>query len=200
MRRRNNKEEEPNEDSLQGEESKEILYFEQVCLNGTFYRVGDCVLVFHPKKGHCDVMQISRIWETPQGRFFSGTFFARPKEVTHDSSTCFYKREVIAVEQPERVEPLERIQSRCAILTVKQFTVCKHFQRRGSYSVTSGRPTEVPECDVFVVDHKVNGDPRAQGFMTYVSHKNYRKMKVALTIRHCLLRRIDFITNISNGF
>jgi hypothetical protein len=121
-----NQEEEPNEASLQGDESKEIIYFEQVFLNGIYYRIADCVLVFNPKKGHCDVMQISRIWEVPdnQGRFFSGMFFARPKEVEHDPSTCFYKREVIAVEQPERVEPLERIQNKCAILTVKHFTSC----------------------------------------------------------------------------
>lgn len=118
-----------NEDSSQDNESKEILYFEQVCLNGAYYRIGDCVLVFNPKVGHCDVMQISRIWQTPENeaRFFSGMFFARPKEVDHEASTCFYKREVIAVEQPERVEPLESIQGRCAILTVKQFTVCKSF-------------------------------------------------------------------------
>lgn len=45
--------------------------------------------------------------------------------------------------------------------------------------IFSGRPTEIPECDVFIVDHKVNGDPRAQGqYMTYVSTRNYRKLKV----------------------
>jgi ethanolamine ammonia-lyase large subunit len=88
MRRSKNttQEEETNEDSLQeNDESKEILYFEQVLLHGAYYRIGDCVLVFNPKKGQCDVMQISRIWQTPdnQGRFFSGMFFARPKEAWH---------------------------------------------------------------------------------------------------------------------
>lgn len=126
IRRKNTREDEVDEESAQNDESKDIVYFEQVFLNGAYYRIGDCVLVFSPKKGQCDVMQISRIWQTPgQGRFFSGMFFCRPKEVEHEPSTCFYKREVIAVEQPERVEPLERIQGRCAILTVKQFTVCK---------------------------------------------------------------------------
>lgn len=120
MRRKNT----TNEENAETDES--IIYYEQVLLNGVFYRIGDCVLVFNPRKGHCDVIQISRIWQTPgQGRFFSGMFFARPKEVRHEPSTCFYKREVIAVEQPEKVESLENIQGRCAILTVKQFTTCK---------------------------------------------------------------------------
>lgn len=45
------------------------------------------------------------------------------------------------------------------------------------------RPTEVPECDVFVLDHKVSGDQRdPANFMVYNSSKWLRKIKV-----RCLL-------------
>uniref|UniRef100_A0A1I7S1Z0 HMG box domain-containing protein n=1 Tax=Bursaphelenchus xylophilus TaxID=6326 RepID=A0A1I7S1Z0_BURXY len=40
------------------------------------------------------------------------------------------------------------------------------------------RPTEIPECDVFVLDHKVSGDPRDQeNYMKYASHKVFRRIK-----------------------
>lgn len=55
----------------------------------------------------------------------------------------FYRREVIAVEQQDSVESFDSVQGRCAILTAKQYE--------------TSRPTEIPECDVFVVDQKVLG-------------------------------------------
>lgn len=103
-----------------------IVYFEQICSAGRFYRPGDFVLVFNERKPHCDVMRIEKIWQAPSGeRFFSGAFFARPKEVFHEPSTRFYKREVIAVEERERVEVVDRIQARCAVLTTRQFETCE---------------------------------------------------------------------------
>ncbi|KAI6241398.1 hypothetical protein M3Y99_00367700 [Aphelenchoides fujianensis] len=143
----------------------EVVYFEQVNLNGAFYRIGDCVFVFNPRKPHCDVMRIDRIWQTPDGqRHFSGMFFARPIELQRGSNSTFYKREVIAVEQRDRAELLERVQGRCAVMTTKQFITC--------------RPTEVPECDVFVVDKIVSGDPREpENFLNYATAKPMRKLK-----------------------
>lgn len=58
-------------------------------------------------------------------KFFSGCVFARPKETKHEQSRMFYKREVIAIEQPDRTVPFTSVQRRCAILTVKQFETCK---------------------------------------------------------------------------
>lgn len=56
---------------------------------------------------------------------FSGAYFARPNEVKHEPNRMFYKREVVGVEQIDRVESLENVQARCAILTVKQYEAGK---------------------------------------------------------------------------
>ncbi|KAI6178614.1 hypothetical protein M3Y98_00519700 [Aphelenchoides besseyi] len=143
----------------------EVVYYEQVNLNGAYYRIGDCVFVFNPRKPYCDVMRIDRIWQTPDGqRHFSGMFFARPIELNRGPNATFFKREVIAVEQRDRAELLERIQGRCAVLPTKQFNIC--------------RPTEVPECDVFVVDKIVSGDPRDEStYMVASTAKLCRKWK-----------------------
>lgn len=113
-------------DQEQEESSQDITYFEQICNAGQYYRHGDFVLVYNPRKAYCDVMRIEKMWQTPTGeRYFSGSFFARPKEITHEPSVRFYKREVVAVEERERVELIEKIQARCYVLTVKQFETCK---------------------------------------------------------------------------
>uniref|UniRef100_A0A915DFK5 Protein polybromo-1 n=1 Tax=Ditylenchus dipsaci TaxID=166011 RepID=A0A915DFK5_9BILA len=124
--------------------SLDNIYYQQMEYNGQYYRLGDGVMVFREGKPHCEVMRIDKMWQTPGGqKFFSGCVFARPKETKHEQSRMFYKREVIAVEQPDKVEPMSLVQNKCAILTTKTFE--------------TSRPTEIPECDVFVVDQKVFG-------------------------------------------
>lgn len=39
----------------------------------------------------------------------------------------FFKKEIIGVDQPDRTEPMEKVQARCAILTPKEFESSKRF-------------------------------------------------------------------------
>ncbi|CAD5207839.1 unnamed protein product [Bursaphelenchus okinawaensis] len=151
--------------SSETETNDDVVYYEQIYNAGHFYRHGDFVLVYNPKKPFCDVMRLEKIWQTPSGeRYFSGLWFCRPCETTYEPSIKFYKKEVILVEGRDRVEPVERIQARCAVLSMKAWQAT--------------RPTEIPECDVFVLDHKVSGDPRDQeNFMRYTASKSFRKIK-----------------------
>ena len=136
--------EEVKDAKVQGEEGN--VYYEQMLHNGTWYRKGDGVLAFKESAGHCDIYRIDKMWRTAgEEAFISGPFFARPTEVKHDSSTAtFYKKEVIGVEQPDVTVNMNRVQARCAILTTKAYETC--------------RPTEFPECDVFVVERRVTGE------------------------------------------
>uniref|UniRef100_A0A914YR62 Protein polybromo-1 n=1 Tax=Panagrolaimus superbus TaxID=310955 RepID=A0A914YR62_9BILA len=125
--------------------NENATYYEQMLHNGTWYRRGDGVLTFREKAGHCDVFRIDKMWRNKDGEdFISGPYFARPHEVKHDINVTFFKRELIAVEQPDSVMNMNLIQARCVILTTKIYE--------------TSRPTEFAECDVFLVDRRVWGE------------------------------------------
>uniref|UniRef100_A0A0K0FHB2 Polybromo (inferred by orthology to a D. melanogaster protein) n=1 Tax=Strongyloides venezuelensis TaxID=75913 RepID=A0A0K0FHB2_STRVS len=119
---------------------------------GRFWlKLGDGVLVFNEKKAYCDVMRIDKLWKTGDGKaYFSGAWFARPIEVVHDESRLFYVNEVFAVDQRDMTVNCDNIQSKCSILTPKQYE--------------TERKTEIPECDVFVCEYKVKGRDRTEGY------------------------------------
>lgn len=56
--------------------------------------------------------------------FFSGPYFARPREIQHEPARMFYPREVFGVEQPDITVPMENIQGLCAVLTLKDYVKC----------------------------------------------------------------------------
>uniref|UniRef100_A0A7E4ZZ93 Bromo domain-containing protein n=1 Tax=Panagrellus redivivus TaxID=6233 RepID=A0A7E4ZZ93_PANRE len=120
-------------------------YYEQMLHNNTWYRKGDGVLAFREGAGQCDIYRIDKMWRTKKGvAFISGPFFARPSDVKHDPHTdTFYKREVIGVEQPDVTVNMNRVQARCLVVGTAYYEKC--------------RPTEFPECDVFVTERRVRG-------------------------------------------
>ncbi|GMT01835.1 hypothetical protein PENTCL1PPCAC_24009, partial [Pristionchus entomophagus] len=120
-------------------------YFQQMRdKNGRTFFLGNFVLVFNHLKPFCDVMRIDKLWREEDGaEFFSGGWFARPTDLYHDLSHLFFKNEVFAVVQSDQTHRLEEVQARCVVLPVKQF-----FKER---------PTEVPECDVFVCESRIMG-------------------------------------------
>uniref|UniRef100_A0AC34FD39 Protein polybromo-1 n=1 Tax=Panagrolaimus sp. ES5 TaxID=591445 RepID=A0AC34FD39_9BILA len=125
--------------------NEDATYYEQMLHNGIWYRRGDGVLTFREKAGHCDVFRIDKMWRNKDGEaFISGPYFARPHEVKHDITVTFFTRELIAVEQPDSVIPMNLIQARCVILTTKIYE--------------TSRPTEFAECDVFVVERRCWGE------------------------------------------
>ncbi|EYC16997.1 hypothetical protein Y032_0032g2608 [Ancylostoma ceylanicum] len=118
--------------------------------SGKYHDVGRFVLVFNPQRPTCDVMRIDKLWREKDGsEWFSGGYFARPCDIQHDAGRMFYVREVFAVDQPDQTRRIEDIQSQCAVLTPKEFV--------------KERPTEIPECDVFVCDSRIPGHSFAKG-------------------------------------
>jgi hypothetical protein len=59
--------------------------------------------------------------------FISGPYFARPHEVKHDINTTFFKRELIAVEQPDSIINMNLVQARCSILNTKMYEISMCF-------------------------------------------------------------------------
>ncbi|KAK6728994.1 hypothetical protein RB195_006197 [Necator americanus] len=118
--------------------------------SGKYHDVGQFVLVFNPQRPTCDVMRIDKLWREKDGsEWFSGGYLARPCDIQHDTGRMFYVREVFAVDQPDQTRRIEDIQSHCAVLTPKEFV--------------KERPTEIPECDVFVCDSRIPGHSFAKG-------------------------------------
>ncbi|GMR54969.1 hypothetical protein PMAYCL1PPCAC_25164 [Pristionchus mayeri] len=120
-------------------------YFQQMRdkVGRTFF-LGNHVLVFNHLKPFCDVMRVDKLWREADGaEFFSGGWFARPADLYHDLSHLFFRSEVFAVVQSDQTHRLEEVQAKCAVLPLKQFV--------------KERPTEVPECDVFVCECRITG-------------------------------------------
>ncbi|GMT37808.1 hypothetical protein PFISCL1PPCAC_29105, partial [Pristionchus fissidentatus] len=111
---------------------------------GRSFYLGNYVLVFNHRKPFCDVMRVDKLWREQDGtEFFSGGWFARPTDLYHDLTHLFFRHEVFAVVQSDQTHRLDSIQSRCTVLPLKQFV--------------KERPTEVPECDVFVCEARIMG-------------------------------------------
>ncbi|KAK0426173.1 hypothetical protein QR680_009571 [Steinernema hermaphroditum] len=142
-------------------------FFEQMCHRGRWYRLGDCVLVFNPNKPFCDVYRIGSLWRVAnksgtEEAFFSGVWFARPREIKHEKGHAFSKREVIAVEQPDVIQKMDNVQAKCAVLPTALYT--------------KNRLTEIPECDVFVVEHRVAGKEPSNGKCSLFSKPTFEKV------------------------
>ncbi|CAJ0961485.1 unnamed protein product, partial [Mesorhabditis belari] len=120
------------------------VYYQQMSINGKFYMLGDFVLVFNPARPVCDVMRIDKMWREADGiELFSGGWFARPGQVAHDAGRIFIAREVFAVQQPDQTRAMIDIQSKCLVLPLKD--------------AVRMRLTEIPECDVFICEQRVDG-------------------------------------------
>ncbi|VDN42774.1 unnamed protein product [Gongylonema pulchrum] len=112
--------------------------------NDRWYQLGNFVYVYNPLINRTVILRIDKLWKTSDGDgFFSGPYFARPEEIKHEPARMFYKQEVYAVEQPDVNVPLENVQGFCSVMHIKEYT--------------KGRPTEIDECDVYVVERKVWG-------------------------------------------
>ncbi|EJD74959.1 polybromodomain protein [Loa loa] len=124
--------------------NKSMIFYEQMQYNDRWYRLGDFVYVYNPLKNRNAILRVDKLWKTVEGDgFFSGPYFARPREIKHEPARLFYKQEVFAVDQPDITIPLENVQGFCAVMSVKEYT--------------KGRPTEIDESDVYVVESKVRG-------------------------------------------
>ncbi|VDM97588.1 unnamed protein product [Thelazia callipaeda] len=124
--------------------SSSIIFYEQMFYDDRWFRLGDFVYVYNPLRNQNVILRVDKLWKTKEGDgFFSGPYFAHPCEIKHEPARLFYKQEVFAVDQPDIIIPLENVQGVCAVLPIKEYV--------------RGRPTEIDECDVYVVESKVRG-------------------------------------------
>ncbi|KAK6057679.1 hypothetical protein COOONC_04764, partial [Cooperia oncophora] len=101
----------------------------------------------HSGKYH-DVGQFVLVFQSTETNVpLIGGWLARPAEIQHDCGRTFYVREVFAVDQPDQTRRIRRHSK----------PLCS------SYSKGIQRPTEIPECDVFVCESRVPGVSFAKG-------------------------------------
>ncbi|VDO44658.1 unnamed protein product [Onchocerca flexuosa] len=103
--------------------NKSMTFYEQMQYNDRWYQLGDFVYVYNPLKNRNAILRVNKLWKTVEGDgFFSGPYFARPREIKHEPARMFYKQEVFAVDQPDITIPLENVQGFCAVMPIKEYT------------------------------------------------------------------------------
>ncbi|KAG7252062.1 hypothetical protein CRUP_021530, partial [Coryphaenoides rupestris] len=69
-------------------------YYEQLCYNNMWLKVGDCVYIgSHGLVRHC-VGRVEKMWVRDGAAYFFGPIFIHPEETEHEPTKMFYKKEV----------------------------------------------------------------------------------------------------------
>ncbi|XP_064374806.1 protein polybromo-1-like isoform X2 [Dromaius novaehollandiae] len=114
-------------------------YFEQLCYNDMWLKVGDCVFLKSHGLVRARVGRIEKTWVRDGAAYFFGPIFIHPEETEHEPTKMFYKKEVF-LSNLEETCPMTCILGKCAVLSSKDFLSC--------------RPTEVSENDVFLCESR----------------------------------------------
>ncbi|KAM6414050.1 protein polybromo-1 isoform 3-T3 [Rhynochetos jubatus] len=116
-------------------------YFEQLCYNDMWLKVGDCVFIKSHGLVRPRVGRIEKMWVRDGAAYFFGPIFIHPEETEHEPTKMFYKKEVF-LSNLEETCPMSCILGKCAVLSFKDFLSC--------------RPTEISENDVFLCESRYN--------------------------------------------
>ncbi|KAL9838830.1 protein polybromo-1 isoform 3-T3 [Geothlypis trichas] len=116
-------------------------YFEQLCYNDMWLKVGDCVFIKSHGLVRPRVGRIEKMWVRDGAAYFFGPIFIHPEETEHEPTKMFYKKEVF-LSNLEETCPMTCILGKCVVLSFKDFLSC--------------RPTEIPENDVFLCESRYN--------------------------------------------
>ncbi|XP_051483160.1 protein polybromo-1 isoform X4 [Apus apus] len=116
-------------------------YFEQLCYNDMWLKVGDCVFIKSHGLVRPRVGRIEKMWVRDGAAYFFGPIFIHPEETEHEPTKMFYKKEVF-LSNLEETCPMTCILGKCAVLSFKDFLSC--------------RPTEISENDVFLCESRYN--------------------------------------------
>ncbi|XP_064374767.1 protein polybromo-1 isoform X14 [Dromaius novaehollandiae] len=116
-------------------------YFEQLCYNDMWLKVGDCVFIKSHGLVRARVGRIEKMWVRDGAAYFFGPIFIHPEETEHEPTKMFYKKEVF-LSNLEETCPMTCILGKCAVLSFKDFLSC--------------RPTEISENDVFLCESRYN--------------------------------------------
>ncbi|XP_042563733.1 protein polybromo-1 isoform X9 [Clupea harengus] len=114
-------------------------YFEQLCYNDSWMKVGDCVYIRSHGLVRHRVGRIERMWVRDGAAYFFGPIFIHPEETEHEPTKMFYKKEVFLSNLEESC-PMTCITGKCAVSSFKDYLSC--------------RPTEVPEEDVLLCESR----------------------------------------------
>ncbi|CAL8338803.1 unnamed protein product [Merluccius merluccius] len=114
-------------------------YYEQLCYNNMWLKVGDCVYIGSHGLVRHRVGRVEKMWVRDGAAYFFGPIFIHPEETEHEPTKMFYKKEVF-LSNLEEACPMTCIIGKCAVASFKEYLSC--------------RPTEVPEEDVLLCESR----------------------------------------------
>ncbi|KAM4582789.1 protein polybromo-1-like isoform 3-T3 [Fundulus diaphanus] len=114
-------------------------YYEQLCYNNLWLKVGDCVYIASHGLVRHRVGRIEKMWMRDEAGYFLGPIFIHPEETEHEPTKMFYKKEMF-LSNLEEACPMTCITGKCAVASFKEYLSC--------------RPTEVPEENVLLCESR----------------------------------------------
>ncbi|XP_061640857.1 protein polybromo-1 isoform X3 [Phyllopteryx taeniolatus] len=114
-------------------------YYEQLCHNNLWLKVGDCVYIGSHGLVRHRVGRIEKMWMRDGAGYFFGPIFIHPEETEHEPTKMFYKKEVF-LSNLEEACPMTCIIGKCVVSSFKEYLSC--------------RPTEVPEENVLLCESR----------------------------------------------
>ncbi|XP_061147830.1 protein polybromo-1 isoform X3 [Syngnathus typhle] len=114
-------------------------YYEQLCYNNLWLKVGDCVYIASHGLVRHRVARIEKMWMRDGAGYFFGPIFIHPEETEHEPTKMFYKKEVF-LSNLEEACPMTCIIGKCVVSSFKEYLSC--------------RPTEVPEANVLLCESR----------------------------------------------
>uniref|UniRef100_A0A672MWA8 Polybromo 1 n=1 Tax=Sinocyclocheilus grahami TaxID=75366 RepID=A0A672MWA8_SINGR len=114
-------------------------YYEQLCYNDMWLKVGDCVYIRSHGLVRNRVGRIEKMWVRDEAAYFFGPIFIHPEETEHEPTKMFYKKEVF-LSNLEETCPMTCIGGKCTVSSFKDFLSC--------------RPTEMLEENVLLCESR----------------------------------------------
>ncbi|XP_043979164.1 protein polybromo-1-like isoform X5 [Gambusia affinis] len=114
-------------------------YYEQLCYNNLWLKVGDCVYIASHGLVRHRVGRIEKMWMRDEAGYFFGPIFIHPEETEHEPTKMFYKKEMF-LSNLEETCPMTCIIGKCVVASFKEYLSC--------------RPTEVPEENVLLCESR----------------------------------------------
>ncbi|XP_008408057.1 protein polybromo-1 isoform X3 [Poecilia reticulata] len=114
-------------------------YYEQLCYNNLWLKVGDCVYIASHGLVRHRVGRIEKMWMRDEAGYFFGPIFIHPEETEHEPTKMFYKKEMF-LSNLEEACPMTCIIGKCVVASFKEYLSC--------------RPTEVPEENVLLCESR----------------------------------------------
>ncbi|XP_077458936.1 protein polybromo-1-like isoform X3 [Stigmatopora argus] len=114
-------------------------YYEQLCYNNQWLKVGDCVYIGSHGLVRHRVGRIEKMWMRDGAGYFFGPIFIHPEETEHEPTKMFYKKEVF-LSNLEEACPMTCIIGKCVVSSYKEYLSC--------------RPTEVAEENVLLCESR----------------------------------------------